>query len=164
MSLYSEDQQFHVTAHELCHALLESDNDQKQNAFIIEGETELLALSFSTSLKLNPESTYPNGVLAAMWLNDLFGGKQVRDAIIANKLEEMIDETLEVGTCAKINLGGHMAEYGIEPELGRNAEIELLCHLSKTLGKTDVGKKWLEILANTFDDVDVRHFKEILSS
>lgn len=161
---YTQAQQFHVVVHELCHALLDSKVDQRQNAFIVEGETELLALSFSMSLGIDPEATYPNGVFTAMWLNDLFGGKQVRDAIIENELEKMIDEVLEVGTCAKINLGGNLAEHDAKPKLGRNAEIELLCHLSKTLGKADIAEKWLEKITDTFDDVDVRYFKKILSS
>ena len=164
ISTYSGDQQFHVATHELCHALLDSEGDQRHGTFIVEGEVELLALIFSTSLGLHPEPTYPNGVLAAAWLNDLFGEKQVRDAIIANELEEKIDESLEEGAYAKINIGGYMAEYDIDPKTGRNAEIELLCHLSKELGKTDIGKKHLKTISDSFEGVNIKYFEKILSS
>lgn len=161
--LYSEDQKFQVTTHELCHALLESDNDQKQNAFIIEGEVEFMALVFSRMLlEINPEPTYPNGVITAEWLNCLFGSKKVFEAIINNRLDDLIDSVAGDGACHQINVGGSMAESN-GSTVGRNAAIEVLCHLSKKLDKVYVGEEYLEYSA-TFEGVDTRYFKKILSS
>ena len=162
MSTYSSDQQFHVTTHELCHALLESSNEQKQNAFIIEGEVEFMALVFSRMLEINPEPTYPNGVITAQWLNLLFGSKEVFGAIINNRLDDLIDSVAGDGACHQINVGGGMAESN-GSTVGRNAAIEVLCHLSKNLDKVYVGEEYLEYSA-TFEGVDTRYFKKILSS
>ena len=161
---YPEDRQFHVMTHELCHALLSGSDVNKNHAdFIVEGETELLAFTFTKSLGMESMLAYPNGVLVAAWLNDLFGAEQVRNAIIADNLDSIIDEVIGSGTYAKINLGGYMSECGIEAEAGRNAAIELLCHLSKALNKTDVGEKWLGEFTNIFGGVDSKYFKKILS-
>lgn len=163
VSTYSSDQRFHITTHELCHALLESDNDQKQNAFIIEGEVEFMALVFSRMLlEINPEPTYPNGVITAQWLNLLFGSKEVFGAIINNRLDDLIDSVAGDGACHQINVGGGMAESN-GSTVGRNAAIEVLCHLSKNLDKVYVGEEYLEYSA-TFEGVDTRYFKKILSS
>lgn len=163
ISLYSEDQQFHVTTHELCHALLESFNDQKQNAFIIEGEVELMALSFSRMLEIeDAKPTYPNGVFVAAWLNTLFGGQEVREAIIADHLNDMIDGVVGDGACRQINIGGGLAD-SYESEIGRNAAIEVLCHLSKSMDKANIGEEFLKDSTN-FEGVDIKYFKRILSS
>jgi len=156
--------------HELCHALLECNNgDQKKEAFIIEGEVDLLTFTLLGRLGITADIVYPYGVYAACLINDVLktdnnnAPKEAYRAIINGKLGEIFDEAAGAGAYEKMNIGGALAETGSDFKLGINAMSECLCHFCRARGKASLGEKWISSIKNDAPALDVSYMKKILS-
>lgn len=169
MAQCDAEQQFLITTHELCHALLGGcAGTSAVNAFIVEGEVELLAYAFTQSLGIDlsiDQLAYKNGVLVALWLNELFGPGKIYRSLLDDDVDQLIDSIAGEGVCKDFNLAGYMTTENPDNKLALNAEIEILCELSAKMGKSEIGEKWLEVFVQTFKKggIDQSHMKKILS-
>jgi hypothetical protein len=139
---------YYCVLHEVCHSLINS-----EVSMLNEGETDYLAMQVAEACGIEPNIAYIEATNAVVWLHDIYGQKEIIEALRSNTIKKLIDGDIKAGSYEKLNDAISNSADG--DTKGIRATVDLLYELSKNKGKEDIGQDWLIQYTDVYASVGI---------